>query len=105
MSKNQIFDPKIRHRQFLLAKIRKFLEHFRLIPSPGLLLFEWNLYKNDSYWGFFYARNRLRALPNRKNAFLILIQGKGWVYQSKNEPTFGFSSKNGPRGFSRRGIV
>ena len=41
----------------------------------GLLLFEWNLHKNN---GGFDARNRLHALSNRENA--SLIQGTSWMY-------------------------
>src|SRR5258705_108680 len=39
--------------------------------------------RKPSILRFFYARNRLRAIPNRENASLILIQGRDQCIEAK----------------------
>jgi hypothetical protein len=57
---------------------------------------EWNVYRNENdqkagkqvFLKFFSVENRLRAFPKRENAFLALIQGRGYVYRNENDQNF-----------------
>jgi hypothetical protein len=68
------------------------------VAKKCTFLIFWNpeiFFLKRPHYGEFYTGNRLRAFPYPENAFMILIQGKNWVFEEiKKEKHDHFRFKN-----------